>query len=176
MIPGMPNPLRLTPGEMYGLAVFCILEGDNTLSDTHEQLKVAAVVVNRMNASNWRREFGAGLFDQIFARGQFEVQTRFGLDREDFDSLDEASQALADSKAGLSLQWSREHIITFARAAGDPVKYGAAARDVGDSTGFRGSGGRNTFRVESRYDDANISSKQVSSIVVSWPAGVTPLF
>lgn len=172
----MANPLRITPGEMYGLAVFCILEGDNTLSDTHEQLKVAAVVVNRMNASNWTREFGRGLFDQIFARGQFEVQTRYGLDREDFDSFDEAAQALTDSKPGLSLQWSRERIIAFMRAAENTTTYGAAARDVGDSTGFRGSGGRNTFRRESRYDDANIGSRQPSSIVVSWPGGRNPIY
>lgn len=161
---------------MYGLAVFCILEGDNTLSDTHEQLKVAAVVVNRMNASNWTREFGRGVFNQIFARGQFEVQTRFGLDRDDFDSFTEAAQALTDSKPGLSLQWSREHIISFMRAAEDTTKYGAAARDVGDSTGFRGSRGRNTYRRESPYDDANIGSRQPSSIVVDWPGGRNPIY
>lgn len=161
---------------MYALAVFCILEGDNTLSNTHEQLKVAAVVVNRMNASNWTREFGTGLLNQIFARGQFEVQTRFGLDREDFDSFEEAAQALTDSKPGLSLAWSRERIITFMRAASNTTQYGAAARDVGDSTGFRGSGGVNTYRRESRYDDANIGSRQPSSIEVAWPGGRNPIY
>ena len=170
------NPLSLTPGEMYALAAFCILEGDNTLSDTHEQLKVAAVIVNRMNASNWTREFGRGLFNQLFARGQFEVQTRYNLDRNDFDSLDEAAQALADAKSRLSKDWAREHIISFIRAAADTTKYAAAARDVGDNTGFRGANGRNTFRRESPYDDRNLSSKQPSSIVVAWPQGTTPPF
>jgi hypothetical protein len=156
----MADPLRITPGEMYALAAFCILEGDNTLSNTHEQLKVAAVLVNRMNASNWT--------------GQFEVQTRYRLDREDFDSLDEASQALADAKSGLSKPWSRERIIAFIRAAGDTEQYTRAAGDVGDNTGFRGAGGRNTFRKESPYDDRNIGSKQPSSVVVDWPGGRAP--
>jgi hypothetical protein len=170
----MADPLRITPGEMYALAAFCILEGDNTLSDTHEQLKVAAVLVNRMNASNWTREFGRGVFNQLFARNQFEVQTRYRLDREDFDSLDEASQALADAKSGLSKPWSRERIIAFIRAAGDTEQYTRAAGDVGDNTGFRGAGGRNTFRKESPYDDRNIGSKQPSSVVVDWPGGRAP--
>lgn len=161
---------------MYALAVFCILEGDNTLQDTGEQLKVAAVVVNRLNSSNWTREFGRGLFDQIFARGQFEVQTRFGLDREDFDSYDEAAQALADAKAGISVEWAREHIAVFARAAADPTQYGAAVTAIGSSTGFRGRSGRNVFRQESPYDDADLASKQPSAIEVAWPAGVTAPF
>jgi hypothetical protein len=171
----MADPLRLTPGEMYALAAFCILEGDNTLSDTHEQLKVAAVIVNRMNASNWTREFGRGVLDQLFARNQFEVQTRYRLDREDFDSFDAASKALADSKPGLSQPWARERMIAFMRAAADTEQYGAAAGDVGDNTGFRGAGGRNTFRKESRYDDANLGSKQPSSLVVDWPGGRNPI-
>jgi hypothetical protein len=172
----MSTPLRITPGEMYALATFCILEGDNTLQSIHEQLKVAACIVNRMNASNWRREFGAGVLDQLFARGQFEVQPRYGLDRGDFDSFDLASQALADAKAGLSQPWARERIINFIRAAADPAQYGAAARDVGDSTGFRGVRGVNVYRQESRYDDASIGSKQPSSIEVDWPGGRNPLY
>ena len=113
----MANPKHLTPEEMYALAAFSILEGSPDLADTHAQLKVAAVVINRTNASNWKREFGSGVLDQLFARGQFEVQTRYGLDREDFGSLDLAAQALADAKAGLSAQWAREKMINFMRDA-----------------------------------------------------------
>lgn len=174
--PFVSSPRSVTPGEMYALAAFCILEGSPDLSDTHEQLKVAAVVINRTNASNWRREFGNGILDQLFARGQFEVQPRYGLDEGDFASLATAAQALADAKSGLSVEWAREKMINFMRDAADTTKYTAAATDVGDATGFRGNGQTNTFRQESRYDDADIGSKQPSSLVVSWPEGTTPPF
>ncbi|MEX1362252.1 MAG: hypothetical protein AB1Z98_03955 [Nannocystaceae bacterium] len=172
----MATPRTVTTAEMYALAAFCILEGTPDLSNTHEQLKVAAVVINRTNASNWRREFGPGILDQLFARGQFEVQPRYGLDRGDFDSLSEASQALADAKPGLSVEWAREKMINFMRDAANPTNYEAAARDVGDATGFRGNGQTNTFRQESPYDDDDISSKQPSSLVVDWPGGTNPFF
>lgn len=177
MIASMSNPPRqLTPAEMYALAAFCILEGSGDLRNTHEQLKVAAVVINRLNASNWVREFGSGLFDQLFARGQFEVQPRYGLDRGDFDSMDLAAQALSDAKPGLSVEWARTNMISFMRDAADPTRYTAAATEVGDSTGFRGVNGVNVYRQESRYDDANLSSEQPSAIVVSWPGGRNPFF
>lgn len=176
MIIAMPTPLRVTPGEMYAMAAFCILEGSPDLQNTHEQLKVAAVIVNRMNASNWQREFGRGVLDQLFARGQFEVQTKYGLDRADFDSFEKAAQALADAKPGLSLQWAKTNMAAFIRDAADSTKYTAAATEIGDSTGFRGNGRTNTFRKESRYDEANVSREQPSSIEINWPAGVRPPF
>jgi Cell Wall Hydrolase len=172
----MPTPLRVTPAEMYALAAFCILEGSPDLQNTHEQLKVAAVVVNRMNASNWTSEFGKGVFAQLFARGQFEVQTRYGLDTGDFDSFEKAAQALADAKPGLSLQWAKTNMISFMRDAANPDKYGAAAKAIGDSTGFRGDGRNNTFRKESRYDEANVSREQPSALEVSWPGGRNPIY
>ncbi|MCA9707102.1 MAG: cell wall hydrolase [Myxococcales bacterium] len=169
-------PLKLSPANMYMLAAFAILEGSPDLRNTHEQLKVAAVVVNRTNASNWVREFGAGVQAQLFAPGQFEVQTRYGLDLEDFGSFETAVKAVADAKPGLSEAWARELMLAFMRDAADATKYEAAATEIGDSTGFRGNGSTNTFRKESRWDDANLGSKQPSSIVVDWPKGATPLF
>jgi Cell Wall Hydrolase len=161
---------------MYALAAFSILEGSPNLQDTHSQLKVAAVVINRTNSSNWVREFGRGVTAQLFARGQFEVQTRYGLDTGDFGSFETAAQALADAKPGLSLEWAKTNMIAFMRDAADATKYTAAAAEIGDSTGFRGDGRTNTFRKESKYDDASIGSKQPSSIVVSWPGGRNPHF
>lgn len=169
-------PLQVSTGNMYALAAFCILEGSPDLRDTHEQLKVAAVVVNRLNSSNWVREFGSGILDQLFAPGQFEVQPRYGLELDDFHSLDGATRALAAAKHSLSEQWARELMISFMRDAADPTKYQAAASAVGDATGFRGNGITNTFRQESPWDDDNLSSKQPSSIVVDWPGGDNPFF
>ncbi len=166
----------LTPSEMYALGAFCILEGSPELSDTHEQLKVAAVVVNRLNADNWVDAFGSRVFDQLFAPGQFEVRPRYGLDPHDFDSLDEATRALADAKDGLDTGRAEVLMIAFMRAAADPVAYSDAARAVGDNTGFRGSGGRNTFRVESPYDEADLGSQQPRCILVDWPGGDNPFF
>lgn len=170
------TPLRVPTKDMYALAAFCILEGSPDLRDTHEQLKVAAVVVNRLNSSNWVREFGAGIIAQLFAPGQFEVQTRYGLDLEDFDSFDGAVEALAAAKPSLSKEWARELMISFMRDAADETKYQAAATAINDATGFRGNGITNTFRQESRWDDDNLSRKQPSSIVVDWPNGENPFF
>lgn len=164
----MTSPKLVSPQDMYALAVFCVLEGHGNLSNVPEQLKVAAVIVNRLNSANWTKEFGSGWMDQMFARGQFEVQTRFGLDRADFESYEKAAKALSEAKPGISLPWARELIIAFARAAADPKQYGAAAEAIGDSTGFRGKKGVNVFRKESKYDSPGLAAKQPSSLVVSW--------
>lgn len=151
---------------MYALAAFSILEGSPDLSDTKEQLKVAAVVINRINASNWVNEFGAGITAQLFAPGQFEVQPRYGLDLEDFDSFDAAVKAVADAKPGLSEEYAKTLMENFIRDAADETKYTEAASAIGDATGFRGDGVTNTFREESRWDDDDLGSEQPSSIVV----------
>ena len=171
----MPSPKLVSPKDMYALAVFCILEGHGNLSNTPEQLKVAAVIVNRCNSANWTKEFGHGFLSQMFARGQFEVQTRFKLDLHDFDSYEKAAKALSEAKPGISLQWAREHIIVFARAAADPKQWGAAAQAIGDSTGFRGRKGTNVFRKESKYDSPGLAGKQPSCLLVRW-GNERPLF
>lgn len=161
---------------MYALAAFCILEGAPDLRDTHEQLKVAAVVVNRLNSSNWVRQFGAGIMAQLFAPGQFEVQTRYGLELEDFDSYEGAVKALAAAKPSLSETWAGELMISFMRDAGKEDKYQAAAAAIGDATGFRGNGLTNTFRQESPWDDDKLASKQPRAITVDWPDDNNQLF
>lgn len=170
----MTSPQRISPKEMYALAVFCILEGADDLQNTSEQLKVAAVIVNRTHSSNWSSQFGAGLMDQMFARDkngdQFEIIKRFGIDRADFDSLDKAAKALTEAKPALSHEWAKAGIIAFGRAAADPTQYGAAATAVGENTGFRGKKGvGNVFRRESpKYDATGLAAKQPSSIFVDW--------
>ena len=164
----MSSPLRITPKQFYALAVFCILEGSGNLQDTGEQLKVAAVIVNRTNSPNWSGEFGKGIVDQLFARGQFEVITRFKLDSGDFVSIDKAAKALADAK-GRSVEWGKELILAFGRAAASTEAYGKAVKAVAHSTGFRGKNGTNVFRVESpKYDAKELQSKQPSCIMVDW--------
>lgn len=160
------SALVVSTRDMYALAAFCILEGSPDLRDTHEQLKVAVVVINRTNASNWVREFGEGITAQLFARGQFEVQPRYGLDHGDFDSKAEAVQAVADAKPGLSVEWATELMDAFIRDAQNATRWQAAAMEVGDATGFRGNGTTNTFRQESPYDDADISSKLPSALLL----------
>lgn len=169
----MSTPLRIPPKQMYALAVFCILEGSPDMQNVVEQLKVAAVIVNRTHSSNWSTQFGGGLMDQMFAHDkngdQFEIIKRFGLDLGDFASLDTAAKALSAAKPALSVEWSKTNIIAFARAAADPAQYGAAAKSVGENTGFRGKNGVNTFRRESpKYDSTGLEAKQPSSIEVDW--------
>ncbi len=170
----MASPQRITPQEMYALAVFCILEGADDLRNTAEQLKVAAVIVNRTHSSNWSKQFGASLMDQMFAADkngdQFEIIKRFGIDRADFASIDSAAKALTEAKPALSLEWAKEGIIAFGRAAGDVTQYTAAATAVGDNTGFRGKKGvGNVFRRESpKYDSTGLLAKQPSNILVDW--------
>jgi hypothetical protein len=180
----MSSPLVISAQEMFALAVFCVLEGADSLSDTDEQLKVAAVVVNRTNSANWANQFGRGVMDQMFAvatnkksgkkQEQFEVQSRFGLDTGDFDSFDEAIQALVDAKKPrLTKEWAKQHLIDFIHAVGDADRYGKAARSVGNSTGFRGVKGKgNVFRREvpnAKWgDDPKVDEKQPSSIIVNW--------
>ena len=180
----MSSPLVISAREMYALAVFCILEGADDLGSTGEQLKVAAVVVNRTNSANWANQFGKGVMDQMFAvatnkktgkqQEQFEVRSRFGLDTGDFDSLEEAVQALVDAKKPrLTAAWAKAHIVDFIRAVGDSAQYGAAAKVVGNNTGFRGKKGvGNVFRREVDNpkwgDDPKVDEKQPSSIIVNW--------
>jgi hypothetical protein len=177
----MASPLRISPNQMYTLAVFCILEGSPDLRNVAEQLKVAAVIVNRTHSSNWSKQFGAGIVDQMFARDarygdQFEIIKRFGLDSGDFVSLELAAKALTEAKPALSQQWSKELVIAFARAAADPAQYGAATKSVGENTGFRGVKGVNVFRRESpKYDQSGLEAKQPSCIMVDW-GKETPLF
>jgi hypothetical protein len=170
----MASPQRISPKEMYALAVFCILEGSPDMHDTAEQLKVAAVIVTRTHSANWSKQFGAGIMDQMFAHDnkygdQFEIIKRFNLDLGDFVSLDAAAKALTEAKPALSLQWSKTHIINFARAAADPAQYGAATKSVGENTGFRGVNKVNVFRRESpKYDSTGLEAKQPSCIIVDW--------
>lgn len=104
----MSTPLRIPPKQMYALAVFCILEGSPDMQNVVEQLKVAAVIVNRTHSSNWSTQFGGGLMDQMFAHDkngdQFEIIKRFGLDLGDFASLDTAAKALSAAKPALSVE------------------------------------------------------------------------
>jgi hypothetical protein len=167
------QPLKVQPAEMYALAVFCALEGGH--KNKTEQLQVAAVITNRMNADNWVKEFGPGVTDQLFARGQFAVFQDYGLDRNDFGSLDQAAQTLAGAKK-IPVAEARETILNFIDAADDAQQFGRAARAVGDNTGFRASGDgvSNVYRRESPYDPKNVGARQPSSIAVNWPGGDNP--
>lgn len=171
------TPSRELPTkELNTLAVFAILEGPGDLRNTHEQLKVAAVVINRTNSSNWKNDYGPTISDQLFAtdivdgntRHQFEVMPIFGLKRTDFVSLDSATQALSDAKDGFDYDSARDAILNFKRAAADPNQYSAAAEEIGNATGFRGgTDGMNKFRQESSYDDDALSEKQPGALVES---------
>lgn len=180
------TPLRIQIDEMYGLAVISILEGSHDLIkfDTHDQLMVAAVIVNRLHSKNWvlkdrdHRGFGPGIFDQIFGKGQFEVTWKHGLTRESFDSLDGAATVLRKAKkSAFSQCWAEHLIFQFIRAVGDPKEYGAAVSEVGNNTGFRGNNPdtKNRFRQESKdHDPSDLQSKQPSSITTKDP--LFPLF
>lgn len=168
-------PYRVAPAEMYTLATIAALEaGTNDLSG---QMEVAAVVTNRLNASNWTEQFGSSLTDQLFARAsdgyQFKVISNYGINRSDFDSLSEASATLARAK-GISTDAARQTIVNFINAAGNPNTFGEAVSSVGDNTGFRGVNGNNVFRRESPYDPASVGSRQPSAVEVNWPGGSRP--
>jgi Domain of unknown function (DUF4157)/Cell Wall Hydrolase len=172
--PTAPPPLEITEAEMCALAVFCILEGPGDLTNTDEQLKVAAVIINRINSPNWEKEYGDTITGQAFAKNQFEVVKTYGLELGDLDSFDKAAQTLSEAK-NINIEESRTNIIAFVRAAADPTQYGAAVKAVGGNTGFRGVENVNVFRRESPYDATDLASKQPSSILTAqqgmrWPS------
>jgi hypothetical protein len=156
----MAQPLHLDAEQMRALAVFSILEGAPDLTHVHEQLKVAAVIVNRTNSRNWVSQYGSTIVEQLFAPGQFEVRTRYRLQVSQFKS------ALAAAKAGVDTRTATDRIRAFMAEAGVAERYTRAAREIGNATGFRGRNGVNRFRRESRFDDPNLAARQPSHILV----------
>lgn len=163
--------LVVTNANMHALAVISILEGAANLRDTSEQLKVAAVIINRINSSNWRREFGDTIIDQVMGTSrsgqrQFVVIDHYHVVRSDFDSLAATVARLDTAK---HITYAGEIVEAFVRAIGTPDGYSAARTAVGDKTGFRAGSNGNVFRNESRYDDSDLATRHPMSVVPQTP-------